>query len=163
MMQRMARMGGAQRAPANPLESQLQSEISAPETPATAAATPAGGRPEQQRSLPGIRQPEPGPGAKMRQPDFVMMMGGPGGPGGPMADMGQGAPGGGGFGGKGGGGFGRTGGGRLWRPGGGGFRRTRWRPGWSSAAIDGRGRASADRARSSAIAAVLPRSTAWRL
>jgi trimeric autotransporter adhesin len=103
MVERMARMGGA-RTGANQLETQLQSEMNAPETAAPAAPAVDGQNEAFQVSA---------------QPDFFMMMGGPGMPGGPEGQFGgQGGPGGGGAGGPGGGPGGGFGGGG---PGGGGF------------------------------------------
>ena len=109
MAARLARMGGA----GNQLESQLQSELSAPET---AAAGPAvdGQNSNEALQVSGSLSQGLAPNS---QPDYAMVyggMGGPGGPGGPGDQMGGAGGPGGGFGGP--GGFGGRGGG----PGGGG-------------------------------------------
>ncbi|MGO4882228.1 MAG: TonB-dependent receptor domain-containing protein [Bryobacteraceae bacterium] len=126
--QRMARMGGAQGA-GNQLESQLQSEMTAPEAGTPAAAAPGAGPVDGQNSSEAFQvSGSLSQGlAQNAAPDFFMM-GGPGqfgGPGGPPpgGDFGGGPPGGGpggpaggfgggGFGGRGGGGFARGGGNR---------------------------------------------------
>ena len=114
-MQRMARMGGAQ-AGGNQLETQLQSEMSAPEVAAPGAGQVDGQNSSEAFQVSGSLSQGLSQNA---QPDFGMMMGGAGGPGGPGGAGGQfgaqGGPGGGGpgggFGGPGGGGFGGPGGG----------------------------------------------------
>lgn len=122
MMQRMARIGGAQ-AGGNRLEAELQSEMNAPE--AAAAATPQGEGQNNSEAFQVSGSLSQGL-AQNAQPDFGMMMGGPGGalagPGGPEGGQfdgqigpgggfggpgGPGGPGGGGFGGR-GGAFGRA-------------------------------------------------------
>ena len=114
VMQRMARMGGAQ-AGGSQLEAQLQSELNAPET--APGAAPVDGQNEAFQVSGSLSQGL----AQNAPPDFGMFMGGPGGagPGGPVdaqfggAPSGPGGPGGGpggGFGGPGGGGFGGRGG-----------------------------------------------------
>ena len=137
MMQRLARMGGAQ-AGGNQLEAQLQSEMNAPEAAAPAAPAVDGQNSSEAFQVSGSLSQGL---AQNAQPDFFMiagmMMGGPGGPegqfggpggGGPGGGFGGpgGGPGGGGFGGRGGGGFGGPGGpggnrrqgqGRAGRPG----------------------------------------------
>lgn len=121
VMQRLARAGGP-RTGGNQLETQLQSEMNAPEaaTPAVAATGDGQNSTEAFQVSGSLSQGL----AQNAQPDFGMMMGGMGMPGGPdgMGD-GQNGPGGGGpgggFGGPGGGGFGgRGGGGGFGGPGG---------------------------------------------
>ncbi|MGA3072506.1 MAG: TonB-dependent receptor [Bryobacteraceae bacterium] len=118
VMQRMARMGGAQ-AGGSQLEAQLQSEMNTPEIAATAAPAVDGQNSSEAFQVSGSLSQGL---AQNAQPDFFMMMGGPGGPGGaggPEGQFGgQGGPGGGPGGGGPGGGFGGPGGG----PGGGGGR-----------------------------------------
>ena len=154
MAQRMARMGGAQGA-GNQLESQLQSEMTAPE-----AATPGAAQVDGQNSSEAFQvSGSLSQGlAQNAQPDFGMMMGGPGGSlaprrtvGGPGGMGGPGGPPGGG--GPGGGFGGPGGGGRLWRA-----RRRRF--GGGAGGRD-RGQGQGGRARSSAIAGRPARSMAW--
>ena len=136
MAARLARMGNAGASSANQLETQLQSEMAAPET--AGAATPAvdGQNGNEAFQVSGSLSQGLAPNA---QPDFALMYGmGAGMPGGPGGEMGGQGPGGvagpgvgpggggpgGGFGGP-GGGFGGPGGGFGGRggPGGGGNRR----------------------------------------
>src|ERR1019366_4300620 len=123
-IERLARMGGAQTG-GNQLEAQLQSEMSAPETAAPAAAPVDGLNSSEAFQVSGSLSQGL---AQNAQPDFGMMMGGPGMPGGPEGGQfgGQNGPGGGpggGFGGPGGGGFGGRGGGFGGQGGPGGNRR----------------------------------------
>lgn len=124
MMQRLARMGGAQGG-ANQLEAQLQNEMNAAETAPAAAAPVDGQNSNEAFQVSGSLSQGL---AQSAQPDFAMIfMGGPGmpggpgggfgGPGGPGGGPGFGGPPGGGFGGP-GGGFGPRGGGRFGGPGG---------------------------------------------
>jgi hypothetical protein len=121
MTQRLARMGGAQ-AGGNQLETQLQSEMTAPEAAAPATPQVDGQNSSEAFQVSGSLSQGL---AQNAQPDFGIMMGGPSMPGGPEGQLGgQGGPGGGGpggpgggFGGGPGGGGGGFGGGR----GGGGF------------------------------------------
>ena len=112
---RMARMGTGARTGTNQLESQLQSEMNAPEAAATPAAPVDGQNGNEAFQVSGSLSQGL---AQNAQPDFAMMMGGPGMPGGPDGEFGgqNGPGGGGGFGGPGGGG---PGGGFGGGPGGG--------------------------------------------
>src|ERR1022692_2887008 len=107
-------MGGA-RAGGNQFETQLQSELNAPETAAPTAAPLDGQNSSEAFQVSGSLSQGL---AQNAQPDFGMMMGGQGTPGGPEGEQfgGQNGPGGGGPGGSGGGPGGGFGG-----PGGGGF------------------------------------------